>query len=203
MQLVLRRLWIQITADRKRFGLLCTMLVIGLLLWGRIIVTSNLPRTAVADRPGAVAAGKTPNNGYSGTPDKYTGRRQQVKLARRPARDPVMISERHFPKPTPVVLLGQDNPKFGPDAAENGEQAEAQLTEQLRHLVSGFRLEGVMQGRMAVVNGKTFRLHSWIPAGQPGEALFQLTEIGHRSVTLECEERRFRLQMDYPGNEER
>ena len=51
MQLVLRRLWIQITSDRKRFGLLCAMLLIGLLLWGRIIVTSNLPRTAIADDP--------------------------------------------------------------------------------------------------------------------------------------------------------
>ena len=30
MQLVLRRLWIQITADRKRFGLLCVTLVVGL-----------------------------------------------------------------------------------------------------------------------------------------------------------------------------
>ena len=45
---VLRRLWIQITSDRKRFGVLCAMLVLGLLLWGRIIVTTNLPRTAMA-----------------------------------------------------------------------------------------------------------------------------------------------------------
>ena len=60
-----------------------------------------------------------------------------------------------------------------------------------------------MQGRMAVINGKTFRLLSWIPAGKPGEALFQLTKIGHRSVNLECEGRRFRLKMDYPGSEER
>ncbi len=203
MQLVLRRLWIQITADRRRFGLLCVTLVVGLLLWGRIIVTSNLPRTALADPAGAIPAGTTPGSGSSGISDKHTKPRRQVKLARRPVRDPVVISERHFPKPTPVVLLGQDNPKFGPDATENGEQAEAQLTEQLRYLVSGLRLEGVMLGRMAVVNGKTIRLHSWIPAGKPGEALFQLTEIGHRSVTLECEGRRFRLQMDYPGSEER
>lgn len=203
MQLMVRRLWIQLVSDRKRFGLLCAMILIGLLLWGRIIVTSNLPRTAVADRPGAVGAGTTPHTGPSGTPDKHTQRRQQVKLARKPVRDPVMISERHFPKPTPVVLLGQDNPKFGPDATENGEQAEAQLTEQLRQLVGRLKLEGVMQGRMAVINGKTFRLLSWIPAGKPGEALFQLTEIGHRSVNLECEGRRFRLKMDYPGSEER
>ena len=201
MQLMIRRLWIQLISDRKRFGLLCGMLLIGLLLWGRIIVTSNLPRTAVADDPGAHAGGITPSDATSGSPDKHPRRTRQVKLARKPIRDPVLVSDRHFPKPTPVVLLGQENPKLGPDATENGEQAEAQLTEQLRRLVSGLRLEGVMQGRMAVVNGRTFRLHSWIPVGKPGEALFQLTEIGHRSVILECEGRRFRMEMDYPGND--
>lgn len=204
MQLVLRRLWIQITSDRKRFGLLCATLLIGLLLWGRIIVTSNLPRTAVADDPpGNIGlhppVGATPVRGT----DKPATRTVEVALARTTDRDPMLISNRHFPKPTPVVLLGQDDPKFGPDATENGEQAEARLTEELRQLVSKLKLEGVMQDTMAVISGKTLRINEWIPAGKPGQALFHLIEIGHRSVTLECEGRRFRLQMDYPGSEER
>ena len=198
MQLMIRRLWIQIVSDRKRFGLLCGMLLIGLLLWGRIIVTSNLPRTAVAD-PNVSDTGQAGPEG----PDKHRGPPVRVSLARMPRRDPLVISDRHFPKPTPVVLLGQENPKFGPDGAENGEQADARLTEELRRLVAGLKLDGVMEKRMAVINGRTFRLHSWIPAGKPGQALYQLTEIGHRSVTLECEGRRFRLRMDYPGNVER
>ena len=198
MQLVLRRLWIQITSDRKRFGLLCAMLLIGLLLWGRIIVTSNLPRTAVADDPVRVSAG-SPGGGT----DKYVMRTVEVTFARTPDRDPLLISNQHFPKPTPVELLGQDNPKFGPDAAENSQQAEARFTQELRRLVGTLKLEGVMQDTMAVINRNTYRLNEWIPAGKPGQALFQLTEIGHRSVTLECESRRFRLQMDYPGSDER
>ncbi len=204
MQLVLRRLWIQITSDRKRFGLLCAMLLIGLLLWGRIIVTSNLPRTAIADDPVRnTGTGSSGGGTASASTDKHATRTVAVALARTPNRDPLLISNRHFPKPTPVVLLGQDNPKFGPNAAENGEQADARFTEELRQLVGKLKLEGVMQDTMAVINKNTFRLNEWIPAGKPGQALFQLTEIGHRSVTLECEGRRFRLQMDYPGREER
>ncbi len=204
MQLVLRRLWIQITSDRKRFGLLCAMLLIGLLLWGRIIVTSNLPRTAIADDPVRnTGTGSSGGGTASGRPDKHVTRTVAVALARTPNRDPLLISNRHFPKPTPVVLLGQDNPKFGPNAAENGEQADARFTEELRQLVGKLKLEGVMQDTMAVISKNTFRLNAWVPAGKPGQALFQLTEIGHRSVTLECESRRFRLQMDYPGREER
>ncbi len=202
MQLMIRRLWIQIVSDRKRFGLLCAMLAIGLLLWGRIIVTSNLPRTAVAD-PSQSGTGSTPASAGPDGADKHSGPAVQVMLARTPGRDPLVISSRHFPKPTPVVLLGQENPKFGPNGAENGEQADARLTEELGRLVARLKLDGVMERTMAVINGRTFRLHSWIPVGKPGQALFQLTEIGHRSVTLACEGRRFRLRMDYPGSEER
>ena len=52
----LRRIWIQLTTDRKRFGILCAMVALGLLLWGRLIVVSNLPRTAVAEPQGGAPA---------------------------------------------------------------------------------------------------------------------------------------------------
>ena len=205
MQLVLRRLWIQITSDRKRFGLLCAMLMLGMLLWGRIIVTSNLPRTAVATDP-LVSGAPRPltNGGPPGGADKVDGPPRRIMLAQIPLRDPLLISDVHFPKPTSVELLGQDDPKFGGHKAENVRQAEARLTEELRVLVNRFTLEGVMKGRpMAVVNGKTYRLHSWIPAVKRDDILFQLLEVGDRSVILECKGRRFKLNMNYPGIEER
>ena len=49
MMLKLQRMWVQITADRKRFGVLCGAVLVGLLLWSRLIVVSNLPRTAIAE----------------------------------------------------------------------------------------------------------------------------------------------------------
>ena len=205
MQVMLRRLWIQITADRKRFGVLVGMLLVGLLLWGRIIVTSNLPRTAVAtpDDPGTSSSAR-PRDGAASTPDKPEAPAVTVALATAPNRDPLVISLKHFPKPTSVVQLNTDDPKSGLEAAENEQQSEARLTEQLRALVGRFKLEAVMQGRpMAVINGKTYRLYSWIPAVGNSEVRFQLVQVRHRSVILECEGRRFKLMMHYPGEEER
>jgi hypothetical protein len=203
MVVVLKRLWIQITSDRKRFGVLCAMLALGLLLWGRIIVTSNLPRTAMADEDGLDLVPKPRNHG-PGASDKPLGPPVQVRLARLPRRDPFLISAEHFPKPTPVEVLTQDDPKSGGNATENTSRTDERLIEELRALVDRFTLEAVMQGRpMAVINGKTYRLYSWIQAVGNDSIRFQLVEVGHRSVVLEYEGHRFRLRMSFPGVEER
>ncbi len=204
MPVLVRRLWIQLTADRKRFTILCTMLAIGLLLWGRIIVTSNMPRTAVADPNGQTGMLPPPVGGTDPSSDKREIRTVRVKLAVLPNRDPLLISNRHFPKPTPIELLPPDGPKFPPNATENLQQAETRLTEELRVLVDKFKLEAVMHGKpMAVINGKTHELYAEIPSVTNPEIRFQLIQVGHRSVILECAGRRFKLKMDYPGNDER
>lgn len=196
MLVVLRRFWIQITSDRKRFGVLCAMLALGLLLWSRIIVTSNLPRTAVAGD----GTGPDPLTGVgprSGTSDKSAGPPVRVRLARLPDRDPFLISEEHFPKPTPVASLNEDPAKAPPNAAEKLEQ-------ELKALVKRFELEAVMQGRpMAVINGTTYRLYDLIPAVGNDQIRFMLAEVKHRSVILRYEDHRFELQMEYPGEDER
>ncbi len=205
MMLMLRRLWIQVTSDRKRFGVLCAMLLLGMLLWGRIIVTSNLPRTAVAGEDGSSGPLTPPIGNGTGTSDKALRPPVKVTLAREPRRDPFLISARHFPRPTFVEVLPQDDPKLDPQATENTNR-EQRLAEKLRALVDRFRLEAVMQvqGRpMAVINGKTYRLHSWVPAVGNDQIRFQLVEVGYRSVVLEYEDHRFKLKMNFPGNEER
>ena len=45
----LKRFWNWINADRKRLSFACVMTLFGLLLWSRLILVSNLPRTAIAD----------------------------------------------------------------------------------------------------------------------------------------------------------
>ncbi len=200
---VLRRLWVQITSDRKRFGVLCAMLALGLLLWGRIIVTSNLPRTAMAD-PDDPNAGLVPRDPTGGASDKPLKPPVQVTLARQPRRDPFLISDEHFPKPTPVELLPQDGSKSGGNATENTNRTDERLIRELKASIGRLTLEAVMQGRpMAVINGKTYRLYSWIQGVGNDKYRFQLVEVGHRSVVLEYEGRRFRLRMDFPGSEER
>ncbi len=45
----LARGWIWLTASRRRFSIALSLALVGLLLWSRLIILSNLPRTAVAD----------------------------------------------------------------------------------------------------------------------------------------------------------
>ncbi len=197
MLVTLRRLWVQITSDRKRFGLLCAMLALGMLLWGRIIVTSSLPRTAVAGEDDPIQGADGSPGGTPGLSDKHRGPPVSVTLARLPRRDPFTVSDKHFPKPTSVEVLPQDDPKSGPDATENTDRVE-RLMQRLRAHVNRFTLEAVMQGRpMAVINSKTYRQYSWIPAVGNDDIRFQLVEVGHRSVILECEGRRFKLNMEF------
>jgi len=40
--------WIHMTADRRRFGVMCALIAVGLLLWGRLILLKNIPRTGYA-----------------------------------------------------------------------------------------------------------------------------------------------------------
>lgn len=41
--------WTWLTASRKRFSLVLSLVIVGLLLWSRLIMLSNLPRTAIAE----------------------------------------------------------------------------------------------------------------------------------------------------------
>ena len=55
-----KRLWLQVTADKKKFGLMVTMLAVGLLLWGRLILLEKVPRIATADpKPAAQTTDET------------------------------------------------------------------------------------------------------------------------------------------------
>ena len=48
MKMQLKRIWHRLTADRRQFGLFCTLCFVALLLWARIIVIERPPKTAVA-----------------------------------------------------------------------------------------------------------------------------------------------------------
>ena len=113
--LKLKRMWIQLTADRQRFGVLCAMLAMGLLLWARLIVVTNMPRQAIAVDPLA------PNAAVAAETPVYQPRRPplEVHLEDTPRRNPFLISRRYFPKPTPVARLTPDEGKSGATARES------------------------------------------------------------------------------------
>ena len=192
----LQRMWIQITADRRRFGILCAMCLVGLLLWARIII-SKLPRTAVADEEAQAsqAQGSTARD----SDNKESGPRT-VSLWQTPRRDPFLIGDEYYPRPTNIPSLNAETGKSGPEHADDPQHAEARYVEYLRAEVAKLELEAVMTGNpMAVINGRMYRPGSNVSPPGNKELSFQLVEVSERSVILEVEGRRFTLVMPYPG----
>lgn len=223
MPVQLRRLWIQLTSNRKRFGLLCAALCVGMLLWARLIVVSRMPRTAIAD-DGPASAGEVAKVDRRGDADpsriasdgrelRVSGADQsappstplRVALHRTPARDPFVISPQFLPRANPFDPSSQsaaNAPKLPPNPVEESAQAQARITAQLLAAVDRLKLDAAVAGSMAVINGKTYRLGDVVVGGNPAGSepvQFRLAEVKTRSAILECQNRRFEIHMPLPG----
>ncbi len=219
----LRRFWIQITSDRKRFGVLCATIGVGLLLWARLIIVSQVPRTAMAEQGGSAAsnmssagkssksAGGAGGSGSAGSaadkPDskgagKAVAVRQRVvdvRLWSLSERDPFVISPLHFPKATAALDVKQEAGKLPTEPAEDALQKEARLAARLNQLLGSLKLEAALGNSMAVIEGKRYRVGDVLPAVGSERVQFTLTEVRQRSVVLEWQGRRLELQMSLPG----
>lgn len=195
MMLRLRRFWIRATADRRRFGMLCVALSVALLLWARLIIVTNMPRMAIAVPEGGAAR-------TAGAPVQ-TGpvdvQRVEVRLDEFPMRDAFRIPSRQFPLPEPAPGAFRNEPKSGPETAENQMEVEANLRRQLQMLVDSLTLDAVMPtASLALIGGQAYSVGTSVPAGRGSDRRFLLIEVGHRSVTLEHEGHRFELKMRSP-----
>lgn len=211
MMLRLQRLWLQLTADRRRFGILCAMCLVGLLLWARIIIIARLPRTAVADDQ-AIAHQTHGGSDFSDSDNSTeVGNRTatatseprepiSVALWQRPQRDPFLIPQAYYPRPTPIAPLNGEAGKSGPKQADTPERAEARLVERLRAQVQQMSLQAVMTGSpMAVIDGRMYQPGSRVPAPSDEQIRFLLVDVQERSVILEFEGRQFTLVVPLPG----
>ena len=114
-------------------------------------------------------------------------------------RDPFVISPHYFPKPTALVEMDQEAGKSRPPSVEDAEQVFARRTTQLRALVERMKLDAAMaKGEMAVISGMTYRQGDFVATEGSEQIKFLLAEVRHRSVILECEDRRFELKMATP-----
>lgn len=211
----LRRFWIQVTADRKRFGMLCAAAAVGLLLWGRLIVVSQPPRMALAGDAEETASGRSGQKKSGGSSGgeaadnsksaKAVGSRVNrspiaVELFAKPSHDPFVISPLYFPKPTPIAQPIQQLPKLVPEPVEDSVQVEARLVAHLRALADKMTLEAAIGNSMAVIDGRKYRVGETIVSKAGSEYVFKLVEVRQRSVVLECEGRQLELPMATPGS---
>ena len=211
-----KRVWIQLTADRRRFGVLCATFGVGLLLWARLIIVSNVSRTAVADQPDVgVTAGASGGKGAAGSkreadkPDsdgsaKTAGGARtavEVRLSRRSERDPFVISPAYFPKAATAPTVKQEAGKLPTEAAEDASQKHARLVARLNQSLGSVRLEAVMGQTTAIIDGKAYRLGDMLVVKGTGTERFEfvLLEVRERSVVLGYRDERFELEMLKPG----
>jgi hypothetical protein len=198
MMVILKRYWIQLTADRRKFGALCAMVAFGLLLWARLIVMSNMPRTAIAepDDPDLATTAATDERPVTTAPSRPRPAPVEVALDAAVREDPFAISPIHFPKPTPVTDLTGEADKSDAQAVEDPHQIEVRL----RALVDGHTLDAAMSSNgLAVIDGRTVRLGELLPGPDDESVRFRLVEVRTRSVILAHRDYRFELNMDAPG----
>jgi hypothetical protein len=210
----LRRCWIQLTADRRRFGVLCATFGVGLLLWARLIIVSNVSRTAIADDGSAAATGASTagskTNRSAASPDKPSGAQRdgaattgstgiEVRLATDCERDPFVISPVYFPKPARAAEVKQEASKLPTEPAEDSTQLQARFIARLQELLGTVRLEAVMGNSMAVIGGFGYRVGDRLPPMGSERIEFTLVEVRPRSVVLEFDGQRFELAMSDPG----
>ena len=185
LNMLLRRFMVSLTADRRKFGVFCALLALGLLFWARIIVIKNLPRTVMADGE-AVAVLADGGEGSEKWSDKNNPEVRSISLDLQPERDPFLLNEAYFPGNQKPASESGDGRKSASSSSEEPEQA-----------ISRLHLEAVMQGNpMAVISGRTYRPGDWIQAGGTESLQFMLIEVRRRSVVLEHAGRHFELRLD-------
>lgn len=169
----LRRFGVRMTADKKRFAMLCLVTAIGLLFWTRLIVVKRIGRTAMAEQATAQIASNTPQDAQLPA--------VTVILPDRPTRDPFAIDADVYP--------AVEDAGLAVDATAGTPSVDP------RQALQGMSLEASMPPAFAVIDGVTRRRNDRVP-GSAGVS-FQLIEINQRSVVLLHGEDRYVLRMEY------
>ena len=167
-------MWQQLTADRRRFGLFCGLLFVGLLLWARIIVIARPARTAVAEQiiETKVAAVLTSDNLTI-----------PVSLEAYPVKNPFSVNDAVFP-----LQLEMTN--------NNNDSASSIAYSSESDFVASLKLEAVM-GEMAMINGKVVQIGDIVGFSSTKNPL-RLEEVQGRTVILSAGNHRYELSIAPP-----
>ena len=172
----INRAWLQMTNDRKQFGVFCGLLLVGLLLWARIIVIARPPRTAIADETVAttIASNIASDNHKAVFP---------IWLDHEPTRNPFHVSNDAFP----VIPQPTDNVTV--HAVKNGNGAEQQA-------ILALQLEAIL-GDLAMIDGHVVHVGDVVSTTSVTDPL-TLVKVNHRSVIISAGDRRYELTIASP-----
>jgi hypothetical protein len=164
----------QLTADKKRLGIMLCALSLGLLLWGRLLL-QGVPRTATADdkAKSAQADGNPGENGSNAMASTRPRPAVYVDLPDSPLRDLFGIDPRRYKQTKPVP-----GSPIGPKSALVTSDVDPRIAV-VRDEAMELRLESVVTGThpRAYINGRLLA---------PGEDYegFTLLQVTDRHVIL-------------------
>jgi hypothetical protein len=187
MKKKINRMWRQCTADKKKFGLLVTMVAVGLLLWGRLILLEDVPKIATADpNEPAQNTAQTPKAADDKPPDGTINlpplQRVEVALSEDLTLDLFTFRHNRY-KPLPEE-----------DSAGSGVQSASSSAEELKRelveLARSLRLQSVIQGKSPaiVINGEVLRVGDSIEG-------FEIVSFNESSAKLTRDGLTFLLKM--------
>ena len=190
MQQQLKIFLLEITHDKKRFGVMCTLIAFGILLWARLIILQNLPKTGFAD-PGEsnLAASTGPQTGARGDDSSATTEKTADHRAELPITyldTEIILARNFFARLTIESAQTEGSPSdalFTPKSqtkeTEIHNAANLNTRQAIEKAASALRLESVMGGSkpMAVINGDVLGLGETIDG-------FTLETVATHSVIL-------------------
>ncbi|MFN3168520.1 MAG: hypothetical protein ACE37H_15780 [Phycisphaeraceae bacterium] len=185
MKKKLYRTWRQVTADKKKFGILVTVVAVGLLLWGRLILLEKVPRVATAD-PATPASSRNQGGPVSGPASVDLEPLPEVRAALNDELTLNLFAFRHDRyKLRPTEDSGHPGIQSG-DSADDEQQRREELIAQARQL----RLQSVIQGATPriVINGRVLRVGDSIDG-------FEIASFNDRSAKVTRDGLTFTLNM--------
>ena len=192
-----RRLWIHVTADRRKFTVFCLMSTVGLLLWARLLIVSDIPRTAIAE-PDEVHPDRTAFSEdqvvFEEIPDGIL-----VVLDDLPDRDPFAIDGEYFPDETSPGTGSIFSEESDPDGDNGGLLPDRSLQQIVEEHVRGLRVEAVMpRSDLAVIDGQVLGAGDTLEGLDLGGVPVTLVEVIEDTVVLACKQFHFFLTLDAP-----
>lgn len=187
MKKKLNRMWRQATADKKKFGLLVTMLAVGLLLWGRLILLQDVPKIATADpNASGQADGANPDGAPLTAPEAVPTLPPLAEVRTTLSEDLTidLFSFRHnHYKPLPSENLGQS-------AVQSPGVMDDERKQELVEMARSLRLQSVIHGKAPaiMINGEVLRVGDSVEG-------FELISFNERSAKLTREGLTFLLKM--------
>ncbi|MFG0331361.1 MAG: hypothetical protein ACF8PN_15850 [Phycisphaerales bacterium] len=180
------------TADKKKFGVMCGLLGVGLLLWARLLILEDVPRTSFADP--AATGNATAGAAATGAVSLDELPVVEVEASRTLARDLFAPQTEFLAQIGETESTTQPSVNSETDPSEDPSEVERRRVAAITEAAESLRLESLIRGSapIAIVNGEVLRLGGRIDG-------FTLISVHDQHIVLEKDGVRVDVEMETPA----